>query len=252
MPIFAGMNSIGEKAPRCGGTAILFVHGILGNREFFDFLQPCVPPGWTRRSLLLEGHGGSVRDFGRASMARWKAQVHEAVAELRESHGRVVVAAHSMGTLFAIGEAVRGGADAVFLLAPPLSLRLSARLFATPLKVATGRIRPDDVWAQAAVRAYGITGGGNPLHYLGWAARYAELFAEIRRVRRLCPQFRAPAEVIFSARDEMVSPRGRRYLEGNLQAAFTLLPASGHYYYSDADRALIISRFQSFTTSQPS
>lgn len=245
------MNSIGEKAPQCGGTAILFVHGILGNREFFDFLQPCVPPEWTRRSLLLEGHGGSVRDFARASMARWKAQVHEAVAELRQSHGRVVVAAHSMGTLFAIGEAVRGGADAVFLLAPPLSLRLSARLFATPLKVATGRIRPDDVWAQAALRAYGITGGGNPLHYLGWAPRYAELFAEIRRVRRLCPQFRAPAELIFSACDEMVSPRGRRYLEGNLQAAFTLLPASGHYYYSDADRALIISRFKSFTTSQP-
>lgn len=252
MPIFAGMNSIGEKAPLCGGTAILFVHGILGNSEFFDFLQPYVPPGWTRRCLLLEGHGGSARDFARASMARWKAQVHEAVAGLRQSHGRVVVAAHSMGTLFAISEAASGGADAVFLLNPPLSLRLSARLFATPLKVATGRIRPDDVWTQAALRAYGIEEDRNPLHYLGWIARYAELFAEIRRVRRLCPRFSSPAEVFFSALDEMVSPRGRRCLEGNRQAAFTLLPASGHYYYSDADRALIISRFKSFTSSRPS
>lgn len=230
-----------------GGVAILFVHGILGNREFFDFLLPYVPRGWTQRSLLLEGHGGTALDFAGASMARWREQVHEAVAELRSCHGRVLVAAHSMGTLFAIREAVDGGADAVFLLNPPLRLRLSARLLVTPLKIFTGRVSPDDVWTQAAIKACGVEIDRNLLHYVGWIPRYIELFVEIWRTRKLCHRLECRTEVFFSAHDEMVSSRGRRYLEENHRAEFNSLPTSGHYYYSDSDRAAIISRFKQFT-----
>lgn len=250
MPIFADMNGCYSKITECkedGRAAILFVHGILGNREFFDFLLPYVPDGWTRRCLLLEGHGGTPSDFAKASMVRWKEQVHNAVMELRKNHSKVLVAAHSMGTLFAIREAVEGCVDSVFLLNPPLSLRLSVRLFVTPLKIIAGKISPDDIWTQAALKAYGIEEDNNLFHYLGWIPRYIELFSEIRRIRKICPELRKPAEVFFSARDEMVSPRGRRYLEGNRQVTFGLLRTSGHYYYSEDDIAQVISRFIKFT-----
>lgn len=119
MPIFADMN--GHNSDRInnrenGSTAILFVHGILGNREFFNFLMPFVPADWTVENLLLEGHGGTPRDFAKTTMSRWKSQVHRTVLELRRHHQKILIAAHSMGTLFAIREAVEGNADSVFLL----------------------------------------------------------------------------------------------------------------------------------------
>lgn len=73
--------------------AVLFVHGILGKPEFFGFLYPAVPEGFAVRSLLLKGHGGTARDFGRASMPEWKSQVHDAVVELKKEFGRLVIVA---------------------------------------------------------------------------------------------------------------------------------------------------------------
>ena len=83
-------------------TAILFIHGILGKPDYFNPFLPLVPAGWTVKNILLKGHGGSVRDLAAASMAEWKQQVHEALSHLRADHAHVYIAAHSMGTLFAI------------------------------------------------------------------------------------------------------------------------------------------------------
>ena len=83
-------------------TAILFIHGILGIPEYFRPYLSLVPPDWSVYNILLKGHGRGVRDFSHASMAQWKQQVDEALRTLSESHDKVVIAAHSMGTLFAL------------------------------------------------------------------------------------------------------------------------------------------------------
>ena len=88
-------------------AAILFVHGILGTPRHFAPFLPYVPASWSVCNLLLEGHGGSVRDFSHAAMAQWKQQVHAALDALLAEHDRVLITAHSMGTLFAIQEALQ-------------------------------------------------------------------------------------------------------------------------------------------------
>ena len=87
--------------------AVLFVHGILGSPAQFAPFLPLVPQDWSFCNLLLQGHGGGARDFSAASMAVWREQTRQAFAELRAQHETVVIAAHSMGTLFAVQEAVR-------------------------------------------------------------------------------------------------------------------------------------------------
>ena len=63
-------------------TAVLFIHGIAGTPRHFDPFLPLVPEGYSAVSLLLPGHGGTVRDFSRASMAGWETHVQRTVQEL--------------------------------------------------------------------------------------------------------------------------------------------------------------------------
>lgn len=219
--------------------AILFVHGILGAPDFFSFLIPDIPRDWALFTITLDGHCATPRDFGAASMKRWKAQVSEAASDLKSRFVRLVIVAHSMGTLFAIEQGVCGNADALFLLNPPLALRPSKRLFLTPIKVYTGRIRPDDVWTNAAVEAYSISDDANPLHYLCWPKRYLELFNEIRKTRPLVCRLTIPVTAIYSVLDEMVSPRSAKLFESLSSATLLLLEESGHYYYTPSDKETI-------------
>ena len=83
-------------------TAILMIHGIAGTPDHFRDLVPLIPEGWSVYNILLEGHGKEVRDFGAASMKKWKAQVAARLEEIREKHDRIIIVTHSMGGLFAI------------------------------------------------------------------------------------------------------------------------------------------------------
>lgn len=137
-------------------AAILFVHGILGTPRHFAPFLPYVPASWSVCNLLLEGHGGSVRDFSHAAMAQWKQQVHAALDALLAEHDRVLITAHSMGTLFAIQEALQRPVTELFLLNPPLNVRVTARLFKTVWTVFRGKAAPQDAWMLAAQNAYSI------------------------------------------------------------------------------------------------
>lgn len=225
-------------------TELLFVHGILGKPDYFDFLRPFMPADVRPTSILLDGHGRGPREFAATSMARWRRQVAEAVESLRASGNRVVVVAHSMGCLFAIDAAVRGEADALFLLNPPLSLRVTRRLLSTPLKVRNGKV--NDARTRAAKAAYSISDDSNILHYVGWIPRYLELFGEIRRTRSVVKALAVPTRVYLSAHDEMVSPRSSRLFPERPEIQVKILPDSGHYYYTDSDRSVIISDFSEF------
>ncbi len=224
-------------------TAILFIHGILGTPNHFIPFLPFVPANWSIYNVLLKGHGGSVKDFSAASMSEWKQQIHMAFQSLLASHDKVVIAAHSMGTLFAMQETIDNQAAALFLLNTPLKIRITPQLFSTLWKVFQGNIRPDDEWAIAAYHAYGIASDTNILHYIGWVPRYLELFSEIRKTRRITPQLTTTAQVYLSLQDEMVSPQSGKAFENNPHVTVKLLNTSGHFYYSPQDQRILQKDF---------
>ena len=213
--------------------AILFIHGILGTTSHFEPFLSLVPPNWSICNLSLKGHGGSVKDFSQASMTEWKQQVKNALEELSETNNKIIIVAHSMGTLFAIQEAIEKPVDELFL-------RSSA---ASDVYKRQGNIKPDDKWSLAAQNAYSIERDNHILRYFGWIPRYLELFSEIRKTRKIIGKLQTPSHIYLSMLDEMVSPKCSKLFKDNPCICVKSLQTSGHFYYSPEDQCLMKEDF---------
>ena len=228
-------------------VAIMFVHGIVGTPNHFAEFVARVPDGISVYNLLLDGHGGSVRDFSHTSMQKWEKQVRNTIEELCVTHSKIYIVAHSMGTLFAIDRAIENEAvKGLFLLAVPLKIAPKPRMVSNLCKVYFDKIKPDDVVALAAKRCYGIEQDKNPFHYFGWLPRYLELFKKVRQTRQQLSLLQTPCVVYQSANDEMVSPKSTRLLSQNNCIAVDSLKNSGHYYYAPGEFAFLLDEFQKF------
>ena len=227
-------------------TAVLFLHGILGTPSHFKELMPLVPDGWSFSAPLLPGHGGSTRDFTKSSLAEWRQAAEDAAMQLLRTHKQIFIAAHSMGTLFAIRLAVKDpqAVRGLFLLAPPLKLGVKAAAAENMAKLYFNCIREDDLPAIAARDACSVSLSKNILEYLGWVPRYLELFREIRAVRKLTEEIEVPVMVFQSARDELVSRKAAVYFGESTR--YYVLPDSRHYYYAPEDRETMLRAFQDF------
>ena len=124
-------------------TAALFIHGIVGTPAHFQDLLPLIPDNWSIFNLLLDGHGKNVEDFSRTSMKKWRAQVSAQLQKILQTHQKVLIVAHSMGTLFASREAIRypDRVKGLFLLAVPLTPRVLPRTAMDSGLVALGRAK---------------------------------------------------------------------------------------------------------------
>lgn len=230
--------------------AVLFIHGIVGTPNHFNGLIPLVPDHISVHNMLLDGHGGSVKNFSRTSMVKWENQVSSVLDRLSENHRDIYIVAHSLGCLLAIEQGVkRQNIRGLFLLAAPLKLFLKPAMVRNSFKVYTDRIDPGDGPALAAKQCYGIAQDKNILHYLGWTPRFLELFRKIRQTRRLIPLLRTPCTVYQSAKDEMVSLRSSVLLKANPNICVKELSNSGHFYYEPSDHSLLLEAFQGFCSN---
>lgn len=228
-------------------AAMLFLHGIVSTPRHFDDLIAMVPKDISVRALLLDGHGKSVRDFGRSSMEKWEAQVQQAVNDLSESHEKLYLVGHSMGTLFSICHAAKNEKIAgLFLLAPPLKVFVRPRMFSSTFRIYFDRIRPKDEIARAMKESLGFPISRNPFHYIRWIPRFLELFRKISRTRREIPKLKIPVYAYPSVKDELVSMKSVKYLRRNKKIQITPLPNSLHCYYEKQDKALLLREFQVF------
>lgn len=228
--------------------AFLFIHGIIGTPNHFKDFVPLVPQEYSVYNVLLDGHGKGVRDFSQTSMEKWKKQIEERVEELRKDHKYIIIVAHSMGTLFALRQAIRKPEviKALFLLATPLKVGVKPAMFRNAFKILFTDVKPDDLAAVAYQRAYGCEIDRRLWRYIGWLPRYLELFAEIRLVRRMVPRLKVPTFVYQSRQDEMVSKKAKEYIEGNSCVTLRILENSSHHYYEKNDNQFLLEEFRAF------
>lgn len=227
--------------------AMLMIHGILGTPDHFQDLIPLVPDDWSVHALLLKGHGGRVEDFSHSSMQEWKTQVFARLEELLAHHEQVVIAAHSMGTLFAIQASLRypGRIPALFLLGSPL------RVFVRPksavdavLMSAFGYVNTKDQSAVDMRRGCSVESDWRLWKYPFWIPRFLELFKEIWDTRKLLTKITIPTQVFQSKNDELVHPSSYDDFLGYDPITVTLLHDSGHFGYGEKDLALLQTRFR--------
>ena len=228
-------------------TAVLCVHGIIGTPDQFLPLLPLIPEAWSVVNLLLPGHGGEVLDFAHTSMDAWQVHVSAAADTLRQTHQRLLLVGHSMGTLLIINEAARRPEQiaGLFLLAAPLVIGPKPSAALDGLRVAFGRTAGHP-GAESAQRACSIHITPRLWQYLGWIPRYRELFRESAACRSRIRHLEVPITAVQSYRDELVSRRSCRYLEGLPYVDLHVLPDSRHFDYSPADLAALQGYFQAF------
>ncbi len=226
--------------------AVLFIHGIVGTPDHFHKFIPLVPENWSIYNVLLDGHGGSVTDFAKTSMSRWKEQIDEIVTMLLENHKEIIIVAHSMGTLFAIQTAIKYPQRVrhLFLLAAPLRIHPKPIAAITSLKVLFNKIAPNDRATLGAKRAYGIDIDTNLFKYLSWIPRYTELLKEIPCTRSLAEQIQVPCTVYQSKKDELVSFSSVELFKSNPNIEVIPLPKSGHFYLKPCEEQRVLRDFQ--------
>lgn len=229
-------------------TAILFVHGILGSPRHFDMFLPLIPDNISAYALLLPGHGKGVKDFSDSSMDVWIRCVDDAVEELLRSHKRVLMVAHSMGTLFSIQQAVKRpeGICGLFLLAAPLKLFIKPAMVANVLKLYLNKIDPAKPKELATKTACSIIIDKRFWLYFSWIPRYLELFRQISATGRIAEKVQQPCWAYQSKQDEMVALSAGKILRKIPGIRLNILLNSSHYYYEPVDREYLLSQFREF------
>ena len=222
-----------------GPNAVLLVHGILGSPGHFRDLIPAIPETYSVYNILLDGHSGTVENFSHSSMAKWKAQVAATLTDLFIRHDKVVIIAHSMGTLFAIQAAIDhpDKIPALFLLSVPTRPWVRFSTLVTAVQIAFGKSDSPAAQAMRGETALELT--PKLWKYVSWAPRMIELLAECRRVRKLLPMLKTPAQVYQSEVDELVSVRSCGDLNHHPCIQNTLLTGSGHFVYGAEDAAYL-------------
>ena len=237
---------LNPREPSGSRRAILLIHGILSSSKHFDFLLPHIPEDLPCYDLLLDGHGGNVEDFSRTSMKKWKAQVSAKVQQLLAQYEELIIVAHSMGTLFAIREAIDHPDKIRHLLLLQVPLR-------PWMKVKYGfyaLIMPFGIVPEAAQPMYGdcsVKLTRKLWKYIPWLPRFLELFFESNATLKILDQLRVPCVVFQAKHDEVVSLRSYRDLQKHTHYQLTLLENSGHYRYSPEDTALLLEAFAKIT-----
>ena len=234
-----------KKVPG-GKRALLCVHGFLGSPAHFKPFLPYIPEDISVFALLLEGHGGTTRDFGAASMAKWEAQVREGLTYLSKEFEEIYILGHSMGTLLALLTAadfpkVRG----LFLLAVPLKIRVGMPAVLNSVKAIFDKHR-DDAVAEAYAAAHSVILSKNPLSYLSWTPRYLELFRLARKTRETIATFSLPCRIFQSEKDELVSSRSARFFPEKENFSVTTLAGGQHFIYSPENMETLIDALRTF------
>lgn len=218
--------------------AVLLIHGILGTPDHFRDFLPLIPADWSVYNILLDGHGGRVEDFSHTSMKKWKAQVSNRLDSLTARYDRIILVAHSMGTLFAIQEAVSRPEKLahLFLLQVPLRPRLQLRTACYSVLLPFGIVPKK---ARDMLEDCSVVLDPRLWKYIGWIPRFLELFAECRATRRVLGELSVPCSAYQSHHDQLVSRRTVRDLEKHPHIHTVILPDSGHFRYRGNDLALL-------------
>lgn len=222
-------------------NAVLFVHGIVSTPRMFDDFVALVPPDWSVHNLLLPGHGGTVRDFGRHSAQEWTVHVRASLDELRATHARVYIVAHSLGTLLAIRQAVQDSS----CIAGMLLLCVPLRIWVKPSAMVKNVLKGVGLTKNPELRTcYGIDQDWRVWRYIRWIPRYLELFRESAAARREVAGVKTPAIVYMAERDELVSLRGAKLLLANPAMDVRYLPASQHHDFPPEDKTALLAAFK--------
>ena len=216
---------------------IIFVHGIQGRPEQLAFLTKCLPDTVLVRSVLLPGHGLTVREFRRSGSRQWLSALKADCLWMREQCDKTIFVGHSMGCLLGLlAEQENRIFAGMLLVCCPFHFRLTLRYVRySCLAACTKRNSP---YVDAVRKANGVY-ARHAISYLTCFRPYMELFKLMRKTRTQplhCPD---ATLFCFAEKDEIVSKRSILYVKNALHTEVRLLPDCGHNYFPESAKAYL-------------
>ena len=198
--VVSGLNEEYIREVEGAKSAVVFIHGILSTPRFFEKLVEIVPKEYSVYNIILDGHGGGVKDFSDTSMKIWKHQVKTLIAYLSKKYDDIIMVGHSMGTLFSIQNAITRPEKIkkLFLLCTPLKVLVHPRSAKYSLRIVLERPENADPVESSARHWYSIGPEKNLLKYIPWVPKFASLLSEIRKTRKLAPKISVPTYVFHA------------------------------------------------------
>lgn len=229
-------------------VCVLMVHGIFGSPHHFDMLLPHVPEDWALRSILLDGHGGTLRDFRHTNREKWETQVAREVLLACEKYDRVVIVAHSMGCMLSanaiVGQGLEHKIAGMLFLGAALYPKCDPPIVHTAIRMLYCKPRGESACMAAARMRCGVEVYRAGLwDILASAPRFLDLFAIARYTRKRIAGYDLPMIALQSYKDEVVARRAIVPFEKNPQARSEFLEQSMHFYYASTDEKRICDVF---------
>ena len=223
-------------------TAVLFIHGFQGSPRHFDRFVDKVPSEISVYNLLLSGHGGSVRDFSRASMTEWKTQIEAVLEDLVTNYKNIYIVGHSMGTFFALDAAIGYPENirAIFLLQSPLKIGVKPYALINSLKAL---FNVNDEVGQIYKKSNSVKLNFRIWEYIGWIPRYLELFRGAKTARKKICDIKIPCFIFQSQKDELVSIRSLKFIPQNQYISVVTLKNSAHFIYDNNEFEFLLNKF---------
>lgn len=227
--------------------SIIFCHGILGSPHHFHFLLDLVPQSFSLYNILLDGHGGTPKDFSNTSMKKWEKQIENLLIYLTNKEQKIIFVGHSMGTLFGINFSYKyKNIIKLFLLNPPMKIHYALRGLRSSFKVFFNFKDFETIKTKEDCSIYM---NKNIFLYFGWIPRFLELFKKINLTREIIDKTSTPSIIFQSYKDELVSNKSIKYFVTNYNYKVVHLYNSGHYFYDSNDEKTIINEFNGMLKS---
>ena len=220
--------------------AVLMIHGICSTPRHFDFLLQAFDETWSVYNILLDGHGGNVRDFGNPSMKKWKAQTREMLEQLCSRYETVVLVGYSMGTLLEMDAmSAYPQVKGVFFMNVPMYPYVALRMMTRSLRMAFGKPRLHDPHEQACTKDVSIALTPKMWEYVPWIPSFIGL---LRLAAQCCKtaDIRVPGYAYFGGRDELVRVRSARHFVNNTHIKTRIFDTAGHFWYAPEDRQTVL------------
>lgn len=221
---------------------VIFIHGFMGNPRLFDgFAKLVNKQGYSAASLLLPGHGGSVKDFASSTREQWQAHVDAEIGRFSGDHSNIWLVGHSMGGLLALNAAVRPDVRVrgVFMIASPFKLAVF------PIKANITRIKYI-FYRKTQPKKIAFLANAGIRFSPGVLIRIIKPFAQLRKIMRgtrvILPDVRVPVTAVYSTSDELSSIKSLDILRSGLSGApfdQLLLSESLHAFFPAGERAEI-------------
>ncbi len=222
---------------------VLYIHGIMGSPiEFRQLVDHAEFPKVNYKAILLPGHGGSGKQFGKYKAQDWQEQVFNEIEYHYQNNIVLILIGHSLGGLLTLQAAAKYPVAGMILINTALRTRFTIRQMQLSLRVLFSSKDNLDPIISTYRKTFSICTKDwwtIPL----WILRLIDVMQIANQTEKLLPQVKSNIHIFQSVKDETVDPISAEIMRNSLvnsTVKLTYLQNSIHAHFEENDLMLLV------------